>query len=141
MKISVVVPACHRPAVLERCLAALVTQEFDPRQYEIIVAGDVADAETQRMVERWAAGTCGAPAIHHVPVTHARGPAGARNRGWRAALGEVIAFTDDDTVAHPDWLREGWIAMGDGVTAASGCVIGPPPSGRAGRLCEGHRAH
>jgi glycosyltransferase involved in cell wall biosynthesis len=29
----------------------------------------------------------------------------ARNAGVRAAHGEIIAFTDDDVIVHPDWLR------------------------------------
>jgi GT2 family glycosyltransferase len=32
-----------------------------------------------------------------------RGPAAARNTGWRAASGDVIAFTDDDCVPAPGW--------------------------------------
>ena len=35
---------------------------------------------------------------------HGRGRAGARNRGLAEAVGEWIAFTDDDTLPQPDWL-------------------------------------
>jgi GT2 family glycosyltransferase len=31
----------------------------------------------------------------------------ARNRGWREASGELVAFIDDDCVASPRWLEEG----------------------------------
>lgn len=36
--------------------------------------------------------------------SHGRGPAAARNLGWRAASGEVIAFTDDDVHLDAGWL-------------------------------------
>src|SRR5205823_6410185 len=70
--------------------------------------------ETRRQVARWAARTCPAPAVRYVPVAgRAHGPAAARNRGWRAASGEVVAFTDDDCVPAPGWLRAGLEAFCD----------------------------
>ena len=36
-----------------------------------------------------------------------RGPAAARNTGWRAARAPLVAFTDDDCVPTPQWLQAG----------------------------------
>src|SRR5205814_91015 len=80
----------------------------------VIVADDAACDETRRQVARWAARTCPAPAVRYVPVAGcAHGPAAARNRGWRAAAGEIVAFTDDDCVPAPGWLRAGLEAFCD----------------------------
>ena len=36
-----------------------------------------------------------------------RGPATARNAGWRAAAAPLVAFTDDDCRPEPGWLEAG----------------------------------
>jgi glycosyltransferase involved in cell wall biosynthesis len=49
-----------------------------------------------------------AAALPDVIVTeneHAKGLSGGRNTGVALAKGEVIAFLDDDAVAHEDWLK------------------------------------
>src|SRR5436305_2845378 len=96
LRASVVVPTYRRPDLLDRCLAALVAQDLGASAYEVIIADDAASEETRHQVEKWAARDL--PALRYIAVRDAHGPAAARNAGWRAAHGEVIAFTDDDTV-------------------------------------------
>jgi GT2 family glycosyltransferase len=96
--VSVVVPTCGRPDLLQRCLAALERQSLPREQYEILVSDD----------------------------TELRsGPAAARNRGWRRARAPVVAFTDDDTVPDPAWLEEGVAAMRRGADAVVGRTVMP----------------
>jgi GT2 family glycosyltransferase len=61
------------------------------------------------------------------------GPATARDQGWRAARGALIAFTDDDCVPEPEWLEAGIAAAGDREDAL---VQGrtEPPEGEFERL-------
>ncbi len=132
-QVSVVVPTCGRPALLRRCLASLLAQRFDPRQFEIIVVDDARTIErgagTAAVVHDLAARAAGnGPALRYlapeVAAGAAHGPAAARNRGWRSARGGVIAFTDDDTQACEDWLACGMACFdcagpgtGAGITA------------------------
>jgi len=125
MRVSVVIPTYRRPDLLSRCLAAVAAQELDPNDYEIIVADDASDEATARRVEEFAATS--APAVRYVAVTANHGPAAARNRGWHAARGDVIAFTDDDTVPNSAWLRAGLAAIKNRADAAAGRVIVPLP--------------
>ena len=100
----------------------MVSQDFDGQRFEIVVADARGEATVRRAVARWAMLTGGAPIIRYVHAADAQGPAGARNFGWRAAKGEVIAFTNDLSVPRRDWLTEGWKAMATGATAAAGVV-------------------
>ncbi|HEX6384835.1 MAG TPA: glycosyltransferase [Anaerolineae bacterium] len=63
--------------------------------------------------------------IRYIPVTRTRGPAAARNCGWRAAHGQIIAFTDDDCIPQPDWLRAGVLALTHGAVGAAGRLVVP----------------
>lgn len=136
--LSVVVPTCGRPALLVRCLDALRAQTFEAGAFEIVVVDDGRCDQTRSLVYTLAAETP-APAVRYLrPATGRRGPAQARNLGWMSASGDLIAFTDDDTVAAPDWLARGAAALqrtrddaGLPWAALAGRVVVPPPDGDA----------
>lgn len=96
--VSVVIPIGGAPALLKRCLEGLARQTFDPSLIEVIV---VDDGHGQR------------------------GPAAARNIGWRQARAPIVAFTDEDTEPDPEWLEKGLAAFTGDVDAVSGRVMSP----------------
>lgn len=106
MKISVVIPTYKRPLLLMECLAAIARQRFPHDEFEVIVVSDGPDRLTRQIVDSW----------HHtrlidityLPLAENKGPAAARNAGWKLASGELIAFTDDDTQPDPLWLTALW---------------------------------
>jgi GT2 family glycosyltransferase len=108
-RVSVVVPTYLRPQLLDRCLTALLAQDFDPAAYEILIADDAVSEATRCQVERRMVDQ--KPALRYMAVGPAHGPAAARNAGWHAARAEFIAFTDDDTVPDVGWLRGGIAAL------------------------------
>src|SRR4051812_29868840 len=123
---SVVVPTCHRPELLDRCLAALATQALAGGRYEVIVADDAASAATRCQVERQAERFAATgERLRYLAVCGNHGPAAARNAGWRAAHGEVVAFTDDDCLPDAYWLATGLRAVEAGADAASGRIVVP----------------
>lgn len=125
LDISVVIPTCRRPDLLQRCLDPLLKQTLEKSRYEIVVVDDGQTDDTRALVERLAAQTQGLPLLRYLRPEGTRGPAAARNRGWRASLGEVVAFTDDDTIPDRDWLRQGLLAMGPDAPAVRGAVRVP----------------
>ena len=91
MDATVVVPAYEEADTLGRTLDSLRGQEAEV----IVVAGggdgtaDVAGAHE---------------AVDLVLQDDGDGPGAARNRGAEAAAGDVLLFTDADTVVPPDWV-------------------------------------
>ena len=125
-RVSVVIPTYRRPALLSRCLAAVLAQRLDAHAFEVIVVDDGHTDDTRAAVAALAPD--GVPAVRYLRPAHGRGPAVARNAGWRAARGAVIAFTDDDTIPDADWLAEGLAALRPEHAAICGRVRVPPAS-------------
>jgi glycosyltransferase involved in cell wall biosynthesis len=118
--VSVVIPTRNRPARLERLLASLRAQTLSRAQFEVIVVDDGSGVETGGVIAAEAVrGELRLSAVRH-PV--ALGPAAARNSGWRASEAPLVAFTDDDCVASPDWLRE---VVGVHAKAPGSIIQGP----------------
>lgn len=126
--ISVVIPTFRRDRFLKRCLDALLAQTLDPRVYEVIVVDDDASRKTEAVVRTLAAENP-MPHLRYLCTRGRQGPAAARNKGWGAAAGKVIAFTDDDCIPEPDWLEQGQAALAEGIAGVSGKII-VPRSGR-----------
>ncbi|HLL17869.1 MAG TPA: glycosyltransferase, partial [Rubrivivax sp.] len=105
-RVSVVVPTYKRPELLLNCLRALLAQTLPPEDWEVLIVDDGHDGETRRAVAVLAA-QHPHNTLRYLRPAVGRGPAVARNVGWRAAASPLIAFTDDDTLPQPDWLAEG----------------------------------
>lgn len=105
LKVSVVVPTHNRAERLGRLLASLREQTLAPEAFEVIVVDDGSSDGTQRLLD--AEGAKGGLTLKAFRSDEPRGPAAARNLGWRAASAAVVAFTDDDCVADPGWLVAG----------------------------------
>lgn len=116
---------CRRPDLLRRCLECLTAQSLDPSAYEIVVVDDGHTASSRAVVEEFDALTRSSPNVRYFESVGTRGPAGARNVGWRNAKAPVIAFTDDDTAPDRHWLREGLAAIDSERCAVSGRTVVP----------------
>jgi glycosyltransferase involved in cell wall biosynthesis len=70
--------------------------------FEVVIVDDASTDDTQQLLEALTA-KASFP-LRCFRLARNAGPATARNLGWRAARGAVIAFTDDDCVPEPHWL-------------------------------------
>lgn len=95
---TVIVPTFRRAAQLLECLRALAVQELPPSQV-IVVVRDI-DAQTKATLDDHVG-----PAPEVVFVARG-GQTHALNSALKHATGELVAFTDDDAIPKPDWLRQ-----------------------------------
>lgn len=137
--VSVVLPACGRIDLLDRSLDALMRQSLDPRSYEVIVVDDEPNHNTLRLVAGWRSRSLErGPRLAYVANPGPRGPAAARNRGWRAARAAIVAFTSDDAVPAADWLAQGLGAFRDDIDVICGRIHTPVPPHPTDRQRSAH---
>jgi glycosyltransferase involved in cell wall biosynthesis len=106
---SVIVCTRNRAELLARCLDALIG--LDHSSYELIV---VDNTEGQPEVTQLAENAGARYLVESVP-----GLSRARNTGARAAVGEVVAYIDDDALPESDWLSRHSAALEDPHLAAT----------------------
>jgi GT2 family glycosyltransferase len=96
--VSVVVPTMNRRKYLEACLVSLSDLDYPKSMLEIIVVDGGSSDGTMSMIK-----AC----FKNVKTIVERrdGISYARNTGGETALGEIIAFTDDDCVVDKDWIK------------------------------------
>jgi GT2 family glycosyltransferase len=124
-RISVVVCTHNGAATLGQCLDSLLALRYP--DFEILL---IDDGSRQHIAEI----AKGHPQVRYEFQEHA-GLSAARNLGTRLATGSIIAYTDDDCIAHPDWLLHLSHAFADEtVAAAGGPNIPPAPRNRIERV-------
>jgi lipopolysaccharide/colanic/teichoic acid biosynthesis glycosyltransferase/GT2 family glycosyltransferase len=96
--LSVIIPTFNSQDALSSCLQALENQSLKRGEYEVIVVDDGSKDQTAEVVLSF-------PGARLVSIQHS-GPSVARNYGAKAAVGDLIAFTDSDCVPVPAWLEE-----------------------------------
>jgi GT2 family glycosyltransferase len=103
-ELSVVVSTYRRPELLPRLVAALEAQTLAPDRFEVLVVDNGSHDATGAVLDDLAATS---PLdLRVLTIDENRGPAPARNLGWRSARAPLVAFTDDDCVPRADWLEQ-----------------------------------
>jgi O-antigen biosynthesis protein len=116
-RVSVVVCSYNAERTMKPCLASL--EVLDYPDYEVIVVNDGSTDRTLEIAERF-------PYCRIISQPN-KGLSVARNVGAEAATGEIVAYTDSDCVADPDWLTYLVGKMEEKNLAACGGPNFPPP--------------
>jgi GT2 family glycosyltransferase len=91
--ISVVVCSYNGARTIRDCLDGLKRLKYP--SYEVIVVNDGSTDATEKIASEY---------DFRVITTKNYGLSHARNVGWRAAAGEIVAYIDDDAYPDSDWL-------------------------------------
>ncbi len=116
-RVSVVVCAYNAERTMDACLASLAALNYP--DYEVIVVNDGSRDRTLEIAERYS--------YCRIISQPNKGLSVARNVGAEAATGEIVAYTDSDCVADPDWLTYLVAKMEASGVAACGGPNFPPP--------------
>src|SRR5262249_17374393 len=92
-RVSVVVCTHNGARTIRDCLDGLGKLEYP--SFEVIVVDDGSTGTTARIVARYG---------FRLIRTRHRGLSHARNVGFQAATGEIVAYVDDDAWPDPHWL-------------------------------------
>ncbi|MDZ4816141.1 MAG: glycosyltransferase [Verrucomicrobiota bacterium] len=93
-KVSVVVCSYNGGRTLQACLQSL--RELDYPNYEVILVDDGSTDNTRQIVKDF-------PEIIDI-VQPNMGLSYARNTGYKASTGDVVAYTDSDCMVDRDWV-------------------------------------
>jgi len=95
--ISVIIPAYNEEATIERCLIALTHQTVTLSSYELIVVDGNSRDRTREIAAQYA---------DLVFIQESARVPGARNDGFVRAKYDIVATTDADCIAAPDWIEQ-----------------------------------
>jgi glucosyl-dolichyl phosphate glucuronosyltransferase len=128
---SVILATRDREQLLAQTLEALAAQEWPRGDFEILVADNGSNDRTRAVVEA-AARRAEAPPTRYLYVREP-GKSHAVNQALPYATGDLLAFTDDDVIPQPNWLKRLSIAFSEtGVDFVAGRTLprweSEPPS-------------
>lgn len=110
MRVTIVVCTYNRCRSLACILEDLARQRVSPTiEWRVLVVDNNSSDETRETVQRHVAR---APHRFAYAFEATPGKSHALNTGVRLAIGDIVAFTDDDVRVSPDWLSSLLAAFG-----------------------------
>lgn len=99
--LSIIMPTYNKPIYLAMSLKSFAEQDVAKSEYEIIVVDDGSDMNIMPIIEQFR----DVLQLQYTKVSRV-GRAMARNIGIDMAKGDIIIFSDDDTIVEPSFVRQ-----------------------------------
>lgn len=117
---SVIVPVLNDAARLERCLASIRANRYDPHFIQLIVADNGSVDDSPVVARRLGATVLSLPGVRVATL---------RNAAAHDAKGDILAFIDADHEIVPDWLARASEAFKDATVVGAGAAYSSPRNG------------
>jgi len=114
---SVIIPVKNEAHILARCLQSLREVDYPAQRIEVIVSDGLSRDDTREVAQRF-----GATVVTNQKEVVVSG----RNRGFEAARGDIVVFTDADCVFDARWLKNSIKYFGDERVAGIGGITLAP---------------
>jgi glycosyltransferase involved in cell wall biosynthesis len=99
--VSIILPTYNRAYVIDKAIISILNQTY--KNFELIVVDDCSTDNTRDIIEKYLRAD---NRVRYIRNDKNLGPAGARNIGIESAIGEFIAFQDDDDEWFPYKLEK-----------------------------------
>lgn len=96
MKFSIIIPAYNEEKLLSRCLKSILEADL-PENFEIIVVNNASTDRTEEVAKSF-------PRIRVIREER-KGVTRARQAGFQASDGDIVAFFDADTIVTKHWFK------------------------------------
>jgi glycosyltransferase involved in cell wall biosynthesis len=96
--VSVVIPTRNRPDLIGQSIRGVLANTYP--DFDVTVIDQSDDGGTRDVVHQILSSDPRLRYMHTLPAGLSR----AYNIGITSSTGEILAFTDDDCIAHPDWI-------------------------------------
>jgi GT2 family glycosyltransferase len=149
VQVGVVIPAHNRSDLLEQCLASIAEQEFEDGEMEVIVCDDGSTENLAPLVDQFQGKI---PRIQLLRQVEARGPAAARNIGFRSSSAGIFVCLDSDIICGPNYFKRmvgalkmnpDWVAAEATLLSRDGSssILLDAPENRGGTFPSGASAY
>jgi cellulose synthase/poly-beta-1,6-N-acetylglucosamine synthase-like glycosyltransferase len=127
--VSIIIPVFNGQRTIQKCLDAVLTQDYGKERYEVIVVDNNSTDDTPQIVSQYP--------VQLLYERDMQGPHAATNTGIHEAKGEILVFTDSDCVPVSDWLSRLVAPFSDpDVVAAGGRIEAYQPTTRIERFLQ-----
>lgn len=97
LNVTIIIPVLDAGRTIDKCARALLKQKYPRSKYELIFVDNGSEDDTLDKLDHYNDDII-------LLKESRKGSYAARNRAIKNARGDLIAFTDSDCIADPDWL-------------------------------------